>query len=233
MIKCKVMPIARRNSSMIHKRHIVLFGGGLDSTAVLLYLYNTLPVTEFNVELVHVNYGQKAAEAEIESMVYFADKYQAEMKMLTMSMSYSTARIMKGTEIGKEKNSNRLELRNPALLSFVASYAASSYERSVLYVGFHLEPDGCFPDATVRYLNALELALNLATNRYIEIYAPLSDMTRFEILREAAATDSAVITKTHTCYEKVACGKCTHCVEKEAMVQKLLKANLHASEKVR
>ena len=201
-------------------QNIVLYGGGLDSTAVVLILLRN---GFQHIRLLHVDYGQKAMLSERRALLHFATKYNLAHTFLTMDMSYSKATIMRNTGIG-DAESNRLELRNLALISYAASYAASMFDNSKLYVGFHVEPPGSgFLDAKREYLHSLQQSINLATDRRVVLTAPLDTLTRQEIFSVGYQIDKDIVEYSHTCYEEVVCGKCTHCVEKEKMLKEILK----------
>ena len=204
--------------------HIILYGGGLDSTALFLFLNRHYRFTrQLNpIELLHVAYGQKAALAERHVGQYFADKYGAKFTQHYIDMSYSKSSIMRNTAIG-DADSNRLELRNLLLISFAASYAASKYEWANIHVGFHAKPEGRgFPDARSGYLQGLQDVIKQTTDTPIKLEALFKDLTRQEILEFGYNLDKEIITHSHTCYEEVPCGKCVHCVEKRKMVDTLL-----------
>lgn len=204
-------------------KYIVLYGGGLDSSAVALYCANSYSPED--VTLLHVDYGQKAMQAERKAMRWFASKYGFKTYEGAMNFGFSGANIMRGTPLGKVAETNRLELRNLVLISYAASYAASIVdvdESVTILLGFHVEPAGAsFPDARTDYLAYLEDSINLATKAVIRLETPFQYLTRLQILQEWGAFDPELLTHSHTCYEQVACGQCTHCVEKTSMIKQL------------
>lgn len=209
-------------NEQLEAHHIVLFGGGLDSTGVLLHLIHNVKIDPDRITLFHVNYGQKAVFQEQQAAQYFAVKYGTRVYSGTLDLGFSKATIMHGTAIGVEAETNRLELRNLALLGYASSYAASKYEDSILHVGFHVEPTGSgFPDAKTHYLQVLSTAIAKATDRTVQILAPLHSMTRLEILDMAYAIDPEVETHSYTCYESTQCGKCMHCQTKQQMFNEI------------
>lgn len=198
--------------------NIVLYGGGIDSTAVLFHLLEHGTETR-DISLVHVDYGQKAAKPEYKAMRLFSNKYHIFCTQLRMDMTYSDSRIMTG-DIGRTGEQNRLELRNVALIAYVASYGASLHARPRLHLGFHREPPGAtFPDANAAYLIDLEHLLQRTTHRIVELCAPLSHLTRSDLFERAIRFDPNIVNMSYTCYEEEACGRCTHCIEKESMLK--------------
>lgn len=67
-------------------QNIVLYGGGLDSTAVVLVLLRN---GFQNIRLLHVDYGQKSTLSERNALLHFATKYNLTYTFLTMDMSNS------------------------------------------------------------------------------------------------------------------------------------------------
>jgi 7-cyano-7-deazaguanine synthase in queuosine biosynthesis len=200
-------------------RHIILYGGGLDSTALFLHLRCRLQLSP--LELFFVDYGQKAAQPELMAACYFGSKYDVKVTRRVLDMGYSTATILRGTVLGTAQ-SNRLELRNVRLLSLAASYAATVYKSAILYVGFHKEPlDSGYLDAKTEYLTHLEKAFAAATSVPLAIEAPFSHMERHDILKLGHTLDPDILTHSHTCYEEKVCGECPHCLQKKAMIEGL------------
>lgn len=206
-------------------KHFLLYGGGLDSTALLVYLIKAQGVDPSQLELIHVNYGQKAVIPEAEAAFYFTAKYRLKVTRLTCDLGFSTSSIMCGSDLGVDKQDNRLELRNLVLISMAASYIASTnFEGdSHLYLGFHREPvDAPFPDARTEYLEPLQEALYRSTGAKVTLETPFANLTRLEILQQYLHYDEDILTRSYTCYEEVECGECVHCQEKKLLIQRLL-----------
>lgn len=216
-------------------KHAVLFGGGLDSSAVLSRLVTKQKDGEDiqsldDILLIHVDYGQKAVVSERTAALRQIEYYglTTELVTLKMDMSYSGAAIMPNTDLGTgEAKNNVLELRNPTLMLLSASYLASVYPgvQHYLYVGLHREPKGSpFKDA-IHYLyvdkvNALINTL-LGNGSSVLVRAPYKNGSRqslFHKLLNAQGMDF-IRNYVHTCYEQVPCGKCTHCIKLEEMIK--------------
>lgn len=209
--------------------HAVLFGGGLDSSALLVHLVSTLPKDEVeNIVLIHIDYGQKAVESELQAGV--AQLRQNILKRdiikLKMDMTYSGAGIMPNStsDTGVPKN-NVLELRNPTLVMLASSYLASVYpnEKHYIYLGLHKEPkDTAFKDAVHHlYVDKLNALINtlLSGETQILVRAPFKNSTRQRIFGGLVDKVGMEYVKhfVHTCYEKVPCGTCAHCQQLKHM----------------
>lgn len=214
-------------------KHAVLFGGGLDSSAVLSRLADKQSEDGVesleNILVIHVDYGQKAVVAERESALKQIEYYGIpnELVTLKMDMSYSGSAIMPNTDLGTDvAKNNLLELRNPTLLLLSASYLASVYPQTqhYLYIGLHREPkDTPFRDAVhFFYVNRLNSIINtlLGGESNVLIRAPYKNGSRLSILKKLVAARGVDFVRdyVHTCYEEVACGTCTHCVKLESML---------------
>lgn len=198
-------------------QNVLLFGGGLDSTALLLELV----ARKINFTLVHVYYNQKAYKNEHESAKYWCEKYSIPLIRLDADFGFSTATILNGSQIGT-KETNKLELRNLVFISMAASYIASVADVGTIYLGFHEEPPASgFQDAKTHYLRGMEETINLATTANVFISTPFSNLSRQEILAIAIKRDAEIVTHSYTCYEKEECGKCVHCLEKAQMLATL------------
>lgn len=210
--------------------HAVLFGGGLDSSALLVHLVTTLPKEEVdNIVLVHIDYGQKAIESELQAAINQQVQNGItghDIIKLKMDMTYSGAGIMPNSvsDTGVPKN-NVLELRNPTLVMLAASYLASVYpdQKHYIYLGLHREPkDTAFKDAVHHlYVDKLNCIINtlLSGETQVLIRAPFKNSTRQKIFRGLVDNVGMeyVDRWVHTCYEQDPCGVCTHCKQLEHM----------------
>jgi 7-cyano-7-deazaguanine synthase in queuosine biosynthesis len=175
-----------------------------------------------NCMLIHIDYGQKAALMERKAAMHFANKYNFGAYYTSMDLSFSKASIMKNVDMGLTQDQNRLELRNLLFLSYAASYAASTYTGSSIYVGFHKEPlESTFLDAKSEYLKNLNTAIDLACDQKINFKAPFQLLSRKEILKTAMDFDPEIIWHSYTCYEEIECGKCIHCKQKDLMLKEI------------
>lgn len=197
--------------------NVLLAGGGLDSTALMVYLRD---LGDMKPRCLWVNYGQKAAMSEYKSVNYFGHKYNYDIVTVHADLDrLAKSTILLGTPIGN-RSQNCLELRNLFLISYAAIWCASD-GGGCIYVGFHKEPDGSFPDANADWLDSVMGTLNSGTKSPMKVLAPFRGLTRYEIFSWAAAHDHEIIDRSYTCYEGSECGKCVHCVEKRNMTERL------------
>jgi 7-cyano-7-deazaguanine synthase in queuosine biosynthesis len=203
--------------------HTILLGGGVDSSALLSLVEKSNDPSK--ILIVHISYGQKAVSSERLSCIAQARKYnipKENLVFLSMDLGFASCGIMPQTDLDTSVAANNvLELRNPMLINLAACYLATKYPGLIhyLYVGFHKEPsDTAFKDAVAsRYITSLSESINGSLSNpktKIFIRAPFKHRTRERILKRLIRDRGLdfVTNFVHTCYERVPCGTCTHCV---------------------
>lgn len=200
-------------------KSVILMGGGIDSTALLLWLVNRYGPSD--LVALHFNYDQLANYAEKQAVKYFCDKYKVQLKYVAgvpiPSIAHSA--ILRGFQPDK----NKLEGRNAIFVMMAATYAAD-IGADKIYLGYHAEPyDAPFPDATKDAVRGMQICICSAYKPFIELWAPFEDKTRSEILKIGYDLDPEIITHAHTCYlpTRGGCGKCVHCKQREIMILNL------------
>lgn len=200
----------------------ILYGGGIDSTALIPYVKDRDPRVELS--LIHVDYGQKAILSELAAAGFFAGRYGATVIRLKTDLSYSASTIMRSTPVGCISD-NRLELRNLVLIGLASSFIASkSLDESTLYIGYHWEPrDMPYPDASSEFFNSIKDTVKYGTSAKISLEAPFLNLNRYQIFEYAAFRDQTIINRSFTCYEEGPheCGICVHCKQKASMVSEI------------
>lgn len=214
----------------------VLYGGGLDSTALVLYLIRLglLP------KLIWVDYEQANAEAECQHLEYMVETFGLDYEILMGDFSFSQSPLLtphttpinpKGGANPAETISYELPIRNLVLTMQAASYMLTKpFEYNALYLGYHKEPaDRPFPDATPDWFTHVEKAIGSATHcKDFQLYAPFSNLSRQEIFNIGMDSDPHAMMKAPTCYHPThhpngfvewrECGECPHCKQKAAML---------------
>lgn len=187
---------------------ICLSSGGLDSTVCLHLLrengVNALPV--------YVNYGQRNHRRE-----WGALSAACEFNRFPQPISFDFSSF--GTIIKSGLTNSTLRVNEHAFtptrnLLFVVLAGAVAYSKGVrnIVLGFLSERTAIFPDQTDRFLKAAQLALTESLGSEIEIYCPLRDMTKQDVLVLAR---SRGISDFYSCHAgtEVPCGKCIACLE--------------------
>jgi 7-cyano-7-deazaguanine synthase len=105
--------------------------------------------------------------------------------------------------------------RNTIFLSLALAWAEAEGARD-LFIGVNALDYSGYPDCRPEFVAAFEAMANLATKAGVEgkpfrIHAPLLDMTKADIVREAARLGLDV-SLSHSCYDPTAGGRhCGHC----------------------
>lgn len=194
---------------------VLLYGGGLDSTALLIHLFNKV----VPLYALHVDYGQSAYELESEACKFWCDRYHATYDTVRLDLKS----LAPGASIVGGIGGDMMDGRNLVLIAAAAMYASTLKVRDV-YVGFHKEPDDHpFPDATHEGLDASQAAVNVMFKSRIRVKAPFVEQTRLEIVRKALSREAQFLSHTHTCYRHIrgGCGMCAHCVQKAGYEQQI------------
>lgn len=209
---------------------VLLAGGGLDSTALMIWLVKK----NVELEVMHVDYGQKAWYSEHLAVEYFANKYGLRTKSVRCDLrQVGHSSILSGFEIGKTQADNKLEGRNITLMSLAMTYA-STIGFGKVFIGYHHEPETRpYPDATIEALGAMNQVAREAYKPALVIEAPFWKKTRLSIFKLGKELDSEFERRSFTCYEGrvTECGQCVHCLQKKEMVRQCAESSLVESTK--
>jgi 7-cyano-7-deazaguanine synthase len=203
---------------------VVLFSGGLDSTTVLALAR----AQGFGPVCLTVDYGQRHA-VELERAKALAHKMGAgeprvvrvDLRAIGGSALTSTAPVPKDRDpsaLASGIPETYVPSRNTVFLS-LALGLAEVVGAADLFIGVNAVDYSGYPDCRPEFIAAFEALANLATRAgvmgtRIRIHAPLSGMTKAEIIRTGVAlgVDYAL---THSCYDPDeqgrACGRCDSC----------------------
>lgn len=200
---------------------VVLLGGGLDSSSLLVWLRRAgVPL-----DALWVHYGQKAWRGEQAACEWVCRRYGVPLHTVTIELAgVASSAILGGAAVNtaNDPSLNKLEARNVVLVSLGAMLAAN-LGRQVVYVGYHVEPpDAPFPDATDAARAAMSAVMEVACRPPVRVVAPFSHLTREEILRAGLWVEPELAARTFTCYEGEGleeCGTCAHCLRKKEMLR--------------
>ena len=203
---------------------VVLLSGGLDS-ATALALART---GGFATYCLSIDYGQRQ-HVELEAARRVAASLgAAEHRILSVDLgafggSALTSDIpvpkdRAAHEIGRGVPSTYVPARNTVFLSLALAWAEAIGAWD-LFIGVNAIDYSGYPDCRPEFLAAFERLANVATaaaalcNRRFRIHAPLSALSKAEIIRRGTelGVDYAL---THSCYDpegELACGRCDAC----------------------
>jgi len=198
---------------------ICLVSGGMDSCVCAAIAMSR----HKEVAFLHVNYGQRTEQRELEAFKAIANHYNIK-KQLIADISYLTAiggsaltdsRIAVPTAELQLNSipSTYVPFRNTHLIAIAVSWAevmAANY----IYIGATEVDSSGYPDCRAVYFEAFNRLIETGTRpeSHIEIVTPLLRMTKKEVVLTGIQLQ-APLHLTWSCYknEKVACGRCDSC----------------------
>ncbi|MBT3340384.1 MAG: 7-cyano-7-deazaguanine synthase QueC [Planctomycetes bacterium] len=208
------------------KRAVVLLSGGLDSATVAAWLKRD----GFLVHGLTIDYGQRhAAELRAASLVAEAVGVDEHLVM-RLDLRAIGGSALTDASIAVPKSDDPLAdvaadipvtyvpARNTLFLSLALGLAESRGAHT-LGIGVNALDYSGYPDCRPEFITAFGHLANLATRdgvegRPFELFTPLQDMTKVEILAKAYALDVPVA-QTLSCYDPAAsgaaCGLCDAC----------------------
>lgn len=205
---------------MANKKAVVLSSGGLDSTTVMAMARDM----GFEVHALTFDYGQRH-RIELECARGVAEHLGAASRVIVKldTAPFKGSALTDDIPVPKEGLSpgipaTYVPARNLVFISIAVAYAESIGARDI-FIGVNAVDYSGYPDCRPEFIEAVRKAAALGTkcgdgNDPIRIHAPLSGMSKSEIIIKGAAlgVDYAL---THSCYDPDpagrACGQCDSC----------------------
>jgi 7-cyano-7-deazaguanine synthase len=178
---------------------------------------------EYDIAMLHLNYGQRTEAREFRAFHDIADFYHAGRR-LVVSMEHLAAiggssltdRSIPVTKADLEATgipSSYVPFRNANMLSVAVSWAEVIGARAI-FVGAVEEDSSGYPDCRREFYDAFEMAIKAGTKpgTDIRIFTPVISMSKMDIVVKGIQL-SAPLRLTWSCYqqEDVACGECDSC----------------------
>lgn len=209
----------------VNVKAIVLLSGGIDSSVALA-------VTQrdgFDCHALTFHYGQRH-NCEIDAAIRIARSRSVPHKIVRVPALGDLARSsltswLNGWEVPKDRPADKIAVdqrpstyvpaRNTVLLGLSLA-CAETIGADTLVVGFNLHDRVGYPDCTPEFVSAFEATARAASRRPIRVHAPLTDLTKAQIV--SLAVDLRIdLRSTHSCYDPIysdgsACGRCDACV---------------------
>jgi len=206
-------------SNELNKSAVVLLSGGLDSMVCAALAreagYSVLALT--------IDYNQRH-RVELEAAKRIAAELADRHIILPMDLTaFGGSALTSDVAVPKDGVGDGIPVtyvpaRNTVFLSLALAWAEAAGARD-LFVGVNALDYSGYPDCRPEFIEEYERLANLATKAGVEgdrftIHAPLQDMTKADIAREAQrlGLDAAL---SHSCYDPLPdgrhCGKCDAC----------------------
>ena len=206
---------------MKKERAIVLASGGLDSAVCLAEA-----VRQFDVALLHINYGQRTEARELQAFHALADHYDVGTEdRLVVDISYLKA--IGGSSLveesmtvetglpseGQQVPSTYVPFRNAHILCVGMSWAEVT-GATALFIGAVEEDGSGYPDCRQEFYDKFEATADAGTRpeTRVAIRTPLITMNKAAIVKRGLQLE-APLHLTWSCYtdSDAACGVCESC----------------------
>ncbi len=200
------------------KLAIALVSGGMDSCVTA-----AIAGQDYDLAMLHVNYGQKTELRELKAFHDIADFYDVEKRLIVnidylkhiggSSLTDDTMEISTSGLSG-EIPSSYVPFRNTHIIAMAVSWAEVIGAEKI-FIGAVEEDSSGYPDCTKSYYEAYNKLIEVGTkpSTHIEIITPVIDMKKSEIVRKGMEL-GAPLHLTWSCYghSDLACGKCDSCL---------------------
>ncbi len=197
---------------------VVLASGGMDScvTTAIAHL-------DYRLAMLHVAYGQRTEQRELQAFNALADFYRAEHQLVCRlehlrqiggsSLTDARLAVEPANLDRKEIPSSYVPFRNAHFLSIAVSWGEVLGARKI-FIGAVAEDSSGYPDCRPEYYEAFSRVIVAGTKpeTQLEIVTPVIHLRKSEIVRRGAEL-GAPLELTWSCYqaEDVACGVCDSC----------------------
>ncbi len=206
------------------RKAVVLLSGGLDSATCLAIARSE----GFEPTCLCIDYGQRHA-IEVESAGQIAKASAVPLRVVRLDLrAIGGSSLTDDIPVPKSRSSAEIATgipptyvpaRNTIFLALALGLAEVIGARDI-FIGVNAVDYSGYPDCRPEFIRAFESLAELATKAGAEgarfsIHAPLSGMSKAQIIREGArlGVDYAA---THSCYDPTvdgrACGRCDSCL---------------------
>lgn len=199
---------------------VVLVSGGMDSLVTAAMAFEKHQRLAF----MHLNYGQKTQQKELECFHKIADHYQVapeQRKIVDMTFlseiggSSLTDSQMEVTHFHGESSeipSSYVPFRNSLIISMAVSWSEIIGAKKI-YIGAVDEDSSGYPDCRPSYYRAMNALIKEGTKEGdIQVITPVINLKKEQIVK-AAIELMAPLHYSWSCYarEDLACGICDSC----------------------
>ncbi|MCB0745540.1 MAG: 7-cyano-7-deazaguanine synthase QueC [Ignavibacteriae bacterium] len=197
---------------------VVAVSGGLDSC-----ITTAIASKDYDLALVHINYGQKTESKELQSFHKIADYYKVSKKLVIdfthfqkiggSSLTDKSIQISKADLTSKLVPTSYVPFRNANILAACVSWAEIIGAQKI-FIGAVFEDSSGYPDCRPEFFKSFEATANLGTKpeTQIKIETPIIHLSKKEIIKLGLEL-KAPLELTWSCYrnDDEACGVCDSC----------------------
>jgi 7-cyano-7-deazaguanine synthase len=213
-------PVRAHGDEWMAGLSIVAISGGMDSCVAL-----ALAASRGSVAGLHVRYGQRTEERELQAFGALCDHYGIERRLVVSieylkaiggsSLTDGTKPIPRAEPRSAGVPSTYVPFRNAHILSVAVSWAEVIGAERV-FIGAVEQDSSGYPDCRAEFFEAFGKAVETGTKpeTKIEIVTPLIAMSKSDIVRKGTEL-GAPFQLTWSCYsppvDGKACGQCESC----------------------
>jgi len=197
---------------------VVLASGGMDSAVTTAIANQTS-----RLALLHLNYGQRTAERELQAFKELAEFYQVEKTLVInvdhlsqiggSSLTDTDIAIAQADLESTEIPTSYVPFRNANLLAIATSWA-EVISATKIFLGAVEEDSSGYPDCRREFYDAFQKVIDAGTkpSTQIEIVTPIITLKKYEIVLKGREL-GVPFELTWSCYqhEDTACGVCDSC----------------------
>jgi 7-cyano-7-deazaguanine synthase len=197
---------------------VVLASGGMDSCVT-----TAIASREYNLAMLHLNYGQRTEAREQRAFGALADHYQAERRLVVSmdhlskiggsSLTDPAIPVSRAALDVTAIPTSYVPFRNANILSVAVSWA-EVIGATAIFVGAVEDDSSGYPDCRKEFYAAFGEVIKTGTRptTNIEIVTPVIEMSKVEIVLRGMAL-GAPFHLTWSCYQRedIACGVCDSC----------------------
>lgn len=203
---------------MNKKLAVVAVSGGLDSCVT-----TAIASKDYNLALVHINYGQRTETKELDSFHKIANFYNVDRKLVIdfthfqkiggSSLTDKSIQVTKADLNNKEVPTSYVPFRNANILAACVSWAEIIGACKIFIGAVHEDSSG-YPDCRPEFFRSFEETIKIGTKpeTEIKIETPIINLDKKEIIKLGLDLN-APLEMTWSCYcnENEACGICDSC----------------------
>lgn len=194
------------------KKGLLLYSGGLDSTALLYEKQDDIAVCVF------FDYGSKQNRTE-----YFYAKHHCNhlgIKLIRIKIMMPFNNAMNDVSIstqGLDNVKTVVPFRNGIFLSYAVGIC-EDYDLNKIYLGIHNPEDTIYKDTTDSFIKSFESMIVHGYKLSVSLENPLQMMSKKEIASILKKFNVSV-KETYSCYEGtiVPCGICSPCIKRQEL----------------
>ncbi|MGK9368888.1 7-cyano-7-deazaguanine synthase QueC [Melioribacter sp. Ez-97] len=200
------------------KLAVVALSGGMDSCVTA-----AIARQEYDLALIHINYGQRTENRELKAFNDIAEYYNVKHKLVIdythfskiggSSLTDRKIEVTRANIESREIPSSYVPFRNANILSACVSWA-EVLKAEAVFIGAVYEDASGYPDCRPEFFEAFEKMADLGTKpeTKIKIHTPIIHLSKAEIIKKGVELN-APLHLTWSCYqnEDEACGVCDSC----------------------